>query len=214
MSLDNLNILNNNRCLELKLTDKKRLDIIDAAITEFMEFGFMAVKMSDVAKRAEVSKRTLYNHFESKEALFHEIILLVKEKTDSAFNCSYDKEKDIREQLIQIAIRFMTITSSSEYIALARVALSEYIRSPKLIEEAISKDEQMEGRLVTFIKNAMDDKKLIEKDPEYACKQLTSLLKAFSFWRPIFKNIYFRDEEELKEVAIDNVDLFLAKYRN
>ena len=35
-----------------------------------MEFGFSNVSMDAIAERAEASKRTVYNHFENKEALF------------------------------------------------------------------------------------------------------------------------------------------------
>ena len=67
----------------MKRTEKKRKDIIDAAIDEFEEQGFLGAKTTSIAKKANVSSRTLYNHFESKEALFEAISQIMLEQNRS-----------------------------------------------------------------------------------------------------------------------------------
>jgi TetR/AcrR family transcriptional regulator of autoinduction and epiphytic fitness len=57
-----------------RLTDRKRQAIIEAAIDEFRTAGYETTSMDRIAARAEVSKRTIYNHFPSKEVLFAEIL--------------------------------------------------------------------------------------------------------------------------------------------
>ncbi|WP_201722274.1 TetR/AcrR family transcriptional regulator, partial [Sulfitobacter sp. HI0023] len=64
----------------MKLTDKKRKDILQAAIQEFREQGFPAARVNRIAELAEVSKRTLYKHFESKEVLFAAITDILLEQ--------------------------------------------------------------------------------------------------------------------------------------
>ena len=59
-----------------RLTDRKRDAIVQAAIGEFREHGFNGTSMDRVAAAADVSKRTVYNHFPSKEELFEAILLL------------------------------------------------------------------------------------------------------------------------------------------
>jgi len=44
--------------------------IIDAARELFVELGFQATTLDKVAKRAKISKLSIYRHFENKEALF------------------------------------------------------------------------------------------------------------------------------------------------
>ncbi|MBZ9775896.1 TetR/AcrR family transcriptional regulator [Mesorhizobium sp. CO1-1-8] len=44
--------------------------IIDAACELFGELGFQATTLDKVAKRAKISKLSIYRHFENKEALF------------------------------------------------------------------------------------------------------------------------------------------------
>jgi TetR/AcrR family transcriptional regulator of autoinduction and epiphytic fitness len=61
----------------MALTDEKRAQIIDAAVAEFQELGFAGASMDRIAARAQVSKRTVYRHFDGKEALFRAILELM-----------------------------------------------------------------------------------------------------------------------------------------
>ena len=49
-------------------------EILDAALTVFGESGFARAKIEDVARLAGVSKGTVYLYFDSKEALFREMV--------------------------------------------------------------------------------------------------------------------------------------------
>jgi AcrR family transcriptional regulator len=49
-------------------------EIVAAALEVFVEHGFAAAKLSDVARRAGVTKGTVYLYFESKEALFKAVV--------------------------------------------------------------------------------------------------------------------------------------------
>ncbi|MDH5633019.1 MAG: TetR/AcrR family transcriptional regulator [Gammaproteobacteria bacterium] len=51
-------------------------EIVDAALDIFVERGFAATRLDDVARRAGVSKGTVYRYFENKDALF---VAVVKE---------------------------------------------------------------------------------------------------------------------------------------
>lgn len=50
-----------------------RARILDAATTLFVELGFSAVKMSQLAKAAGVTKSLIHHHFGSKERLWEEV---------------------------------------------------------------------------------------------------------------------------------------------
>ena len=63
---------------------QRRKEILNAARQEFFERGFHRPTVDDVAARAEVSKGTIYLHFESKEGILARLLLegldlLVKE---------------------------------------------------------------------------------------------------------------------------------------
>jgi len=54
--------------------DARPGELADAALELFVERGFAATRLEDVAQRAGVSKGTLYLYFDSKEALFKAVI--------------------------------------------------------------------------------------------------------------------------------------------
>lgn len=56
--------------------DARPHEIVEAALDAFAEKGFAATRLEDVAKRAGVSKGTLYLYFQNKEDLFKAVIQL------------------------------------------------------------------------------------------------------------------------------------------
>jgi AcrR family transcriptional regulator len=59
--------------MEAERAQKKEM-ILDAAFDTFLEKGFTGAKMSEIAARAGLAKAMLYDYFESKEALFDELL--------------------------------------------------------------------------------------------------------------------------------------------
>jgi AcrR family transcriptional regulator len=54
--------------------DERPAELMAAALELFVEKGFAATRLDDVAARAGVSKGTLYLYFDSKEALFKAVV--------------------------------------------------------------------------------------------------------------------------------------------
>jgi AcrR family transcriptional regulator len=54
--------------------DARPEELVSAALDLFVEKGFAATRLEDIAARAGVSKGTLYLYFDDKEALFKEVI--------------------------------------------------------------------------------------------------------------------------------------------
>src|SRR5437879_9958912 len=54
--------------------DARPEEIVNAALEEFVERGFAATRLEDVARRAGATKGTLYLYFKNKEALFKAVV--------------------------------------------------------------------------------------------------------------------------------------------
>lgn len=54
--------------------DQRRKALLTAALDEFYERGFTAARMDDIARRAGLSKGSVYLYFDSKDALFTELV--------------------------------------------------------------------------------------------------------------------------------------------
>ena len=71
-------------------TSKKRNTILDAAIECFIELGYERTSMDYIAERACASKRTVYNHFASKELLFNAVIARFVVANEEQKQINYD----------------------------------------------------------------------------------------------------------------------------
>lgn len=68
------NSLSNSNCRWQRRKEARPEEILDAALQLFTEKGFSSTRMVDVAKAAGISKGTLYLYFDSKEAIFKDVV--------------------------------------------------------------------------------------------------------------------------------------------
>ena len=80
----------------------KRAAIIEAARTTFKALGVTATSMDKLAEEAGVSKRTVYNHFATKEALVMTLMTDLWKKALSHPSEPYHPNKPLAPQLQQL----------------------------------------------------------------------------------------------------------------
>lgn len=197
----------------LTLTEQKRLDILAAAQEEFKEKGFLGASMDSLAKRAEVSKRTVYNHFPSKDILFHNIVKQLCDSFSQAVNIEYQSNKSLEEQLYIAAMSELQLLGSECFCDLNRITLAEFIRSPELASSTLEHLGQQKDGLHVWIEDAINDGRLKAVDADYAVKQFLGLIKATAFWPQLLMNQDFPSTEQQQIIAEDAVFMFLARYK-
>ncbi len=193
----------------MKRTEKKRKDIIDAAIEEFREQGFLGATTTSIAKKAQVSSRTLYNHFESKEALFEAISAIMLEQNRSMQPVAYDPSRDFAEQLQDALWRYIAVITEETAIGLNRMVLSELIRDLDRSRKFFSETEAHDYPITRLIGEAMDAGVIRKADPTFATNQLLALVKNFFFWPEFFLG----ENPTPKDVLDDCIAMFLAHYK-
>ncbi len=195
-----------------RLTDRKRLAVIRAASEEFLQFGFDATSMDRIAARADVSKRTVYNHFPSKEALFAEILRHLWDASREEDAPGYRADAPLRPQLIDLLMRKVRLSNDDALLALARVAIAAGIHSPERARDMVARLGEREEDLTVWIRAAAADGRLRIADPLFASQQLQGLVKAFAFWPQVTMGQPPLSEAEQMKVAESTADLFLAGY--
>ena len=193
----------------MKRTEKKRKDIIDAAIDEFREQGFLGATTTSIAKKANVSSRTLYNHFESKEALFEAISEIMIERNWSMDPVPYDPDRDFVEQLKDALWRYVEVITEETAIGLNRMVISELIRDLDRSRQFFKESETHNYPITRLISEAMDAGVIRKADPGFATNQLLMLVKGFFFWPEFFLG----ENPTSKDVLDDCVAMFLAHYK-
>jgi len=74
-------------------------NILNAAKAVFSQYGIKRTTMNDIAEYAQVSRQTLYNSFENKEAILKALIRLYAEDTLNALHAHCDASNDISSGL-------------------------------------------------------------------------------------------------------------------
>jgi TetR/AcrR family transcriptional regulator of autoinduction and epiphytic fitness len=195
-----------------RLTDRKRAAIIDAAVAEFRQSGFAATSMDKVAASAGVSKRTVYNHFPRKEALFAQILEQLWERSIEGLDLAYRKDRPLREQLLELLEQKLELLRDENYSDLARVAIAAGLHAPELAQELVARMGNREEGLTTWIRAAAADGRLKTDDPLFAAMQMHALVKGFAFWPQIALGQPPLTLAQQKKAAESAVDMFLAYY--
>jgi TetR/AcrR family transcriptional regulator of autoinduction and epiphytic fitness len=195
-----------------RLTDRKRLAVISAAIEEFLAAGFDATSMDRIAARAGVSKRTVYNHFPSKEALFAEILRQLWDASHMGPAPAYRADQPLRAQLLELLSRKLTLMNDEAFLSLARVAIAAGIHSPERARDMVTRLGEREEDLTVWVRAAAADGRLSTSDPVFAAHQLQGLVKAFAFRPQVTMGQPSLSQDEQKQVAESAADMFLARY--
>ena len=195
-----------------RLTDRKREAILEAAIAEFRANGFETTSMDKIAARAQVSKRTVYNHFPGKEELFAEILMQLWESSAEQRALIYRHDKPLRPQLLELMQSKMRMLSDSNFLDLARVAIAATIHSPERTQDMVARLGEREEGINTWISAAQADGRLKPGDPAFAAHQLQGLLKTFAFWPQVTLDQPPLAAALQQQVVDSAVDMFLANY--
>ncbi|MFJ5238518.1 TetR/AcrR family transcriptional regulator [Pseudomonas neuropathica] len=196
-----------------RLTDRKREAIIQAAIAEFRANGFEVTSMDKIAATAGVSKRTVYNHFPSKEELFAEILNQLWARISAEQSVVYNRDQPLRDQLRQILQAKVQLMADENFLTLARVAIAATIHSPERAQNMVERMGEREEGLTVWIRAAQADGRLKAVDPEFAAHQVQGLLKTFGFWPQMSMGRAALDVEMQNTVAESALEMFLACYQ-
>ncbi|TDB35805.1 TetR/AcrR family transcriptional regulator [Stenotrophomonas sp. TEPEL] len=195
-----------------RLTDRKREAIVRAAVEEFRSAGYDATSMDRIAAVAGVSKRTVYNHFPSKEELFALILEELWQSSVASVELPYRADQPLDVQLLQLLRQKLDLLGDANFIDLARVAMAEIIHSPERAQAIVCRMGEKESGVSAWIRAAIADGRLRQVDPEFAGHQLQGLVKSFAFWPQVTMGQAPLAQAERTRVAESAVAMFLGFY--
>jgi TetR/AcrR family transcriptional repressor of mexJK operon len=201
-----------------KNTERKRVAILDAATELFLNNGFLATSVDDVAASASVSKQTVYKQFASKEALFVEIVgRLTNAATDKVQRVIIDmgERDDLEAELLLHAQRQLSTVLTPRLMRLRRLVIGEVNRFPDL---AIALHTSGPARAVAGLALALarwNDRGLLSiDDPEMAATQFNWLVMGEPINRAmLLGEAGIPSPAQLNLYAAEGVKVFLAAYR-
>ncbi|WP_202077896.1 TetR family transcriptional regulator [Caldalkalibacillus salinus] len=82
--------------------ERKKKDILNAALSLFMKHGIQKVSIAEIAKEAKVSQVTIYNYFESKHNLIHAVFNYYVDKALAEYEQVVHSDHPFPEKIKQL----------------------------------------------------------------------------------------------------------------
>lgn len=195
-------------------SELKRQAILDAALAAFKADGVQATSMDKLAELAGVSKRTVYNHFASKEALVMHMLRDLWQQSMTHGQVEYQPDTALEPQLAGLLSQELELMCSAHYMDLAKVAFGFlFYNSEELLKE-IAKHKEQETDLHRWLNAAIADKRLSLQDVEFGISQLHALLKGSAFWPQLLGMAPIAGAEQKQQLLDETVLMFLSRYQN
>jgi AcrR family transcriptional regulator len=123
-------------------------EILSAALEVFTDRGFAATKLEDVAKRAGVTKGTIYLYFDSKEALFkaliRETIVPVIAQGEALAQSFTGSARELLEQLVR---EYWRLVGETTLVGIPKLMIAEAGNFPVLArfyyEEVVTRGHRL-----------------------------------------------------------------------
>lgn len=160
----------------------KRNAMLDAGIAELAEQGLAGASMESIAARAGVSKRTLYKHFPSRDAVFEAVLARLIERVDPLGKLHYDRQRDFAAQLREIAEHEMQLICDPDFVRLSRILMVECMRSEERSLSLMRHFGDKENSLFRWFGEAGNAGMLGPLEPRAAANLFVAMLKSSSYW--------------------------------
>jgi len=192
----------------------KRRQIIEGARATFLQQGFDAASMNDIARAAGVSKATLYVYFQNKEQLFQAICSEeCGAQAESLFKLDPD-DHDIEGTLSRIGVDFVSFVCRPEKASSARTVIAIAERMPEIGKSFYETGPARGVALLSdYLTSQVERGILAIEDCEVTAAQLIE-----AFGATLFKPVLFNfgkppTQERIRYVVGIAVRAFLAAYR-
>ena len=188
--------------------------ILGAARHLFLEQGYGGTSMDAVAKRAGVSKATLYAHFENKERLFAEVVDVARTRLREAIAAiTRGEQSDAAEMLRLIGQQFLRFVTGHDSLTLFRAVIGETRRFPHLGQTIFQTGS---GDVMNLIAGSISDAAargaLIVENPRAAAAQFIALTKSDLHLRCLLSPSFKASEEDIVRNVDAAVEVFMSHY--
>ena len=189
-----------------RLPEERPRQILDAALEVFDERGLAGARLDDIARRAGVSKGTIYLYFPNKEELFREVVraVVVDRLRQAAAKAG---EGDPVEELERYMREHWDFVRSPEFQTIFKLVTGELHNFPDLVEfygrEVVMPSTQL---LAGMIRRGIERGDFRQVDPVLAARFLSSTAMTHSTWcarRHVFKLLTDVTDEQVFEQISD-----------
>ncbi len=177
--------------------NKKEI-IIESARELFTTYGYNKVSMDEIAKKANVTKKTIYSYFKDKENLFQYFIDEELNKMKEEIDKKEKKNLPFIEKVTKVLFYILEFRKNSK--------LLNAMTSEKDIHLSTSLLEKYDKEIISYIQ------KKLEREIELKnIKTCNSKLMAFVIYKIYLAIIFDYDDELNEKEVVKEVTLILKK---
>ena len=190
-------------------TSQKRQAILDGAVKVFTENGFEASSMDRIAEVSGVSKRTVYNHFKSKEILFQTIVAGFLKEREELKPVEYSGGISLHGQLREFAEAELFLIDDPVRRGLSRLLTSTFLMN---IEFGRATRGQYEPHtaLIAWLNEAKADGKMRFESAELTARMFYGMVEGCLTWGALMSDGATLAHKDL--VLDEMIAVFLSRY--
>lgn len=185
--------------------------IIEAALKVFSETGYSGATMDAVAVEAGLSKPTLYQYFQSKEALFSAMMMDERDHMLAVFE--HPTPEGMVSDLLAFAWDYADTVLRPDMLSIARLIIGEVQRFPEIgrAYQEVGPDRLLSG-IMAYLEDQRRHARLAFGDAELAAQDLWGLILS----APRTQALYMPDRQparaELARYIHNGLRVFLKAY--
>jgi AcrR family transcriptional regulator len=169
--------------------DARPQELLEAALALFVERGYAATRLEEVAQRAGVAKATLYLYYENKLELFKAVVRhALVERFDEVAKAHAGKRLAAREELAGILAAFVQRVADSPLSGIPKLVIAESGNFPEIArfyhEEVIRRGRAM---VVGVLERGAASGEFRKVDTDYAWRIVIAPLLIAIIWKHSFQ---------------------------
>ena len=190
--------------------DSRPQELLDAALRLFVERGYAATRLEEVAQCAGVAKATLYLYYENKLELFKAVVRhALVERIDEVAQAQAGARLGAREQLAALLTAFVQRVADSPLSGIPKLVIAESGNFPEIArfyhDEVISRGRAM---VVATLERGAASGEFRRVDPDYAWRIVIAPLLLAIIWKHSFQ-AFEREPLDLRRHLEAQLDLLL-----
>ncbi len=185
--------------------------ILSAALTVFSETGYSGTTMDAIAAGAGLSKPTLYQYFDSKEALFSAMMLGHRNRMMDVFE--HPSPDGMVADLLGFARDYAETVMRPDMLSLARLIIGEVQRFPEIgaAYQAMGPDRLLRG-IMDYLVSRRALGLLAFDDAELAAQDLWGLILSAPRTQALYQPDHLPGAAQLARYMHNGLRVFLKAY--
>jgi len=184
---------------EHRSPDERAEQILTAARQCFLENGYFATRMDEIADQSGLSKGGIYFHFDSKRDIFRSLVEREYETAMELVAGVLDSDADIESMITDFGHHFTQRFATTDAARFMAIIAEMALRDREIRQMLLELQENYIDRLAVVLENGIDRGELKEVDPESAALLLKAIIDGM---RAGYGIGYEPDAEKLVETSV------------